>query len=105
MVIESRGNVIIYTGIVISHRMHVIKILATSLNSVNLPVEVLLQRIMIKLYLFNGNWVFQLTGKESLDEAEELMLQAYCERAQLEDGMNMLDLGCGWGVYVYIYVR
>jgi len=33
----------------------------------------------------------------SLDEAEEAMLVKYCERAQLEDGMTILDLGCGWG--------
>ena len=37
------------------------------------------------------------TGYESLDEAEEAMLSLYCERARLEDGMRVLDLGCGWG--------
>ena len=37
-------------------------------------------------------------GKDvSLDEAEELMLDLYCKRAKLEDGMDVLDLGCGWG--------
>ena len=33
----------------------------------------------------------------SLDEAEELMLDLYCKRAKLENGMDILDLGCGWG--------
>ncbi|KAL3702170.1 hypothetical protein R1sor_020192 [Riccia sorocarpa] len=33
----------------------------------------------------------------TLDEAEEAMLELYCERAQLEDGQTVLDLGCGWG--------
>ena len=33
----------------------------------------------------------------SLDEAEEAMLGLTCERAQVEDGMEVLDLGCGWG--------
>lgn len=33
----------------------------------------------------------------NLDEAEEAMLRLTCERAQLEDGMQVLDLGCGWG--------
>lgn len=33
----------------------------------------------------------------SLDEAEETMLRLTCERARLEDGMEVLDLGCGWG--------
>jgi cyclopropane-fatty-acyl-phospholipid synthase len=33
----------------------------------------------------------------TLDEAEVYMLELSCERAQLEDGMRVLDLGCGWG--------
>ena len=33
----------------------------------------------------------------SLDEAEEAMLQLTCERAGIEDGMRILELGCGWG--------
>jgi cyclopropane fatty-acyl-phospholipid synthase-like methyltransferase len=55
------------------------------------------------------------TGKETLAEAEEKMLEVYVERAQLKDGMKILDLGytmyllwytfqmtntmisCGWG--------
>jgi cyclopropane-fatty-acyl-phospholipid synthase len=36
-------------------------------------------------------------GVKSLDEAEEAMLELACERAQVEDGMDVLDLGCGWG--------
>jgi cyclopropane-fatty-acyl-phospholipid synthase len=30
-------------------------------------------------------------------ESEDAMLEVYCERAQLEDGQNVVDLGCGWG--------
>ncbi|KLO16907.1 S-adenosyl-L-methionine-dependent methyltransferase [Schizopora paradoxa] len=37
------------------------------------------------------------TGRESLAKAEELMLESYCEKAQLRDGLDILDLGCGWG--------
>ncbi|MFA6288323.1 MAG: cyclopropane-fatty-acyl-phospholipid synthase family protein [Opitutaceae bacterium] len=37
------------------------------------------------------------TGRESLDEAEEHMLALYAERAQLADGQEILELGCGWG--------
>jgi cyclopropane-fatty-acyl-phospholipid synthase len=33
----------------------------------------------------------------TLDEAEEYMLALTCQRAGLEDGMSVLDLGCGWG--------
>lgn len=36
-------------------------------------------------------------GVNSLDEAEEAMLALTCDRAQVEDGMEILELGCGWG--------
>ena len=36
-------------------------------------------------------------GNETLDEAEEKMLALYGERAELKDGMRILELGCGWG--------
>jgi cyclopropane-fatty-acyl-phospholipid synthase len=32
-----------------------------------------------------------------LPEAEEAMLNLYCERAGLRDGQQILELGCGWG--------
>lgn len=37
------------------------------------------------------------TGRESLAEAEEAMLALSCKRADVADGMDILDLGCGWG--------
>jgi cyclopropane-fatty-acyl-phospholipid synthase len=40
---------------------------------------------------------FWPAGVESLAVAEEAMLALTCERAGLEDGMEVLDLGCGWG--------
>ena len=36
-------------------------------------------------------------GVSTLAGAEEAMLALTCERAQIEDGMEILDLGCGWG--------
>ncbi|MEC9408300.1 MAG: cyclopropane-fatty-acyl-phospholipid synthase family protein [Pseudomonadota bacterium] len=36
-------------------------------------------------------------GNETLEQAEDAMLALYAERAQLEDGMRVLDIGCGWG--------
>jgi len=36
-------------------------------------------------------------GVQTIDQAEEAMLRLTCERARLEDGMDVLDLGCGWG--------
>ena len=37
------------------------------------------------------------TGQETLDQAEEAMLALYAERAELADGQDILELGCGWG--------
>ncbi len=36
-------------------------------------------------------------GAHDLAEAEAAMLACYAERAELGDGMRLLDLGCGWG--------
>lgn len=36
-------------------------------------------------------------GVRNLDEAEQAALDLVCERAQLADGMDVLELGCGWG--------
>ncbi len=36
-------------------------------------------------------------GVATLDEAEEAALAQTCEHAQLQDGQNILELGCGWG--------
>ena len=36
-------------------------------------------------------------GIETLTEAEEAALQVTVKRAGIEDGMQVLDLGCGWG--------
>jgi len=36
-------------------------------------------------------------GVTTLDEAEEAALAATCERAELVDGQDILELGCGWG--------
>jgi cyclopropane fatty-acyl-phospholipid synthase-like methyltransferase len=42
----------------------------------------------------------------SLESAEERALELYCQRSGLEDGMTVLDIGCGWGSLVmYIAQR
>jgi cyclopropane-fatty-acyl-phospholipid synthase len=33
----------------------------------------------------------------TFEQSEVLMLDLYCERAQVKDGMSVVDLGCGWG--------
>ena len=42
----------------------------------------------------SGYWE---SGAKTLDESELHMLDLYIERAQIKDGMQILDLGCGWG--------
>ena len=37
------------------------------------------------------------TKNTTFDESEIAMLDLYCQRAELEDGMKIVDLGCGWG--------
>lgn len=36
-------------------------------------------------------------GVDTLDDAEDAMLALTCERAEIEDGQDILELGCGWG--------
>jgi cyclopropane-fatty-acyl-phospholipid synthase len=38
-------------------------------------------------------------GTSSLGKAEDAMLDLTCRRARIEDGMRILDLGCGWGSF------
>lgn len=43
---------------------------------------------------------------DSLDDAEERMLDLVCERAGIEDGQKILELGCGWGAFcIYAAMR
>lgn len=41
-----------------------------------------------------GYW---LSDNISLTKSESNMLDLYCQRANVKDGMTILDLGCGWG--------
>lgn len=36
-------------------------------------------------------------GVQTLEQAEDAMLALCCERADIQDGQQILDLGCGWG--------
>jgi cyclopropane-fatty-acyl-phospholipid synthase len=48
---------------------------------------------------------FYKTWSESLDEAEENMLNLYLERGQFQDGQEVLDMGCGWGSFSLFAAR
>lgn len=47
-----------------------------------------------KLKYSSGYWSEKV---RTLTEAEETMLALTCERAELESGQKVLELGCGWG--------
>lgn len=47
-----------------------------------------------RLKYSSGYWP---DGVTTLDAAEEAMLALSCQRAGVGDGMELLDLGCGWG--------
>jgi len=47
-----------------------------------------------RLKYSSGLWA---EGVTTLDAAEEAMLRLTCERARIEDGQRILELGCGWG--------
>ena len=39
----------------------------------------------------------------TLADAENAMLELYCKRAEIKDGLTILDVGCGWGSFI-LYV-
>ncbi len=47
-----------------------------------------------RLKYSSGYWA---TKDTTMAESEIAMLEMYCERAELKDGMTLIDLGCGWG--------
>ncbi|MFQ6659649.1 hypothetical protein Gotur_028460 [Gossypium turneri] len=36
-------------------------------------------------------------GWKTLEDAEEAMMELYCQKSHLKDGQTLLDVGCGWG--------
>jgi cyclopropane-fatty-acyl-phospholipid synthase len=59
-----------------------------------LPAEFFELFLGPRLKYSSGYWP---AGVEDLAGAEEAMLALVAERAEIEDGMSVLDLGCGWG--------
>lgn len=58
------------------------------------PAEFFQQVLGRRLKYSCGFWP---AGTNTLDEAEEAALHVTCRRADVQDGMEILDLGCGWG--------
>jgi len=58
------------------------------------PTEFYQRCLGPRLKYSSGVWTDQV---RSLAEAETAMLALTCERAELQDGQDILELGCGWG--------
>ena len=55
-------------------------------------------------HLVLGKWKkyssgFWENGANDIDQSEADMLELYIKRAKIENGMDVLDLGCGWGSF------
>lgn len=58
------------------------------------PAELFVKMLGPHLKYSSAYWP---AGVTSLALAEEAMLALTCERARIRDGMQILELGCGWG--------
>ncbi len=69
---------------------------ADAANEQHYEVPAELYRLMLGRHLKYscGYWP---DGVTTLDASEEAMLRLTCERAELRDGQDVLELGCGWG--------
>ncbi len=58
------------------------------------PAEFFEQVLGPRMKYSSAYWA---THDDSLEDAEVRMLELTCERAQIADGQDILELGCGWG--------
>ena len=65
-------------------------------NEQHYEVPAALFKLMLGPQLKYSSCVWE-SGTPSLAAAEEAMLELTAERADLEDGQSLLELGCGWG--------
>ena len=61
-----------------------------------LPPEFMETVLGRRLKYSSGYWP---QGVKTLDDAEDAALELVASRATLEDGMQILELGCGWGAF------
>lgn len=53
--------------------------------------------VLCSLYLSKTQHNNRPNPNTTFEESELAMLDLYCERAGVKDGMKVVDLGCGWG--------
>jgi cyclopropane-fatty-acyl-phospholipid synthase len=57
----------------------------------------LAERAILPDWLIRLGSCYWPTPHTTLAEAEEAMIDLFCRRAGIVDGMQILELGCGWG--------
>lgn len=67
---------------------------AANMQHYELPPAFFEKVLGCRLKYSSGYWP---DGVQTLNEAEEAMLALSCSRAELQDGQQVLELGCGWG--------
>lgn len=65
-------------------------------NSQHYEVPAAFYQLMLGKHLKYSSCLYP-SGGETLEQAEAAMLATTCERAQIQDGQHILELGCGWG--------
>ena len=65
-----------------------------NLQHYEVPSEFFQKVLGDKLKYSSGYW---LPETNNINQAEIAMLELYVERAEINDGTSVLDLGCGWG--------
>lgn len=80
----------------LKHSPIAIETQAANAQHYELPTE-FFQKVLGKRLKYSACYFEQNTT--TLNEAEEYTLQQYSERAQLQDGQHILELGCGWGSF------
>jgi cyclopropane-fatty-acyl-phospholipid synthase len=98
--VENRGNVEAQQAALLAHIEGLkaapiaIETRAANEQHYEVPTRFYQYALGKRLKYSSGYWP---DGVTTLDEAEETMLALSCERAQLVDGQDVLELGCGWG--------
>jgi cyclopropane-fatty-acyl-phospholipid synthase len=67
---------------------------AANVQHYEVPCEFFLRVLGPRLKYSCCHWP---RGDTTLPEAEDAMLDLFCRRSGIEDGMEVLELGCGWG--------
>ena len=93
---QSGQRTLVYDSLISEMRRSPIAIKTNKANEQHYEVPPAFFQLVLGRHLkYSG--CYWPAGVENLDRAEESMLDLTCRRANLTDGMKILELGCGWG--------